>query len=715
MTDGGGSRRVPRPKRNERGTTLIMTALLLPVLVGFAALSLGATTAYVAKNDLQRAADLGATAAAAMAPTVAVSDAGVDTPLDPAVFDPPFGPDGLSITKDLHLDCPAWPPPSPVPTTVTDTTTTSATVPEATTTVPATTLPDVPVPTVPLDLEPAAYIRPIHDLLPVPTTTSTSTTTTSSTTTTTTTLPVTVPPTVTVPETTTTEVPTTVTVPTTSTIVPTQPGNCSDLTYGDLFDPGLWDEAGCYWAAAQLGSGRSKVLNAFQATSPGCDSSWDWENEVLKALAYCAEDVTGNCVQDLADTLSATLPAVDDPALANELNQAEALADEATAGTKKLLADSVLNPLLAALGPSLLGDLLGTVSAPVMADGTPQLGLGLEKLVPALATPQVTVTLSGYQLDPPIVPTDWLGFLDISASATARRTFKSAVVLPSLGIPKLPSATFCTDFSAEFSGPMGLTVDEAETVCESTPAGGFVVDPNDANRTGRDVLEDSLDLVDGLASEIDPSLVDGVYDMVCGVASSPPTTTTTTSTTVADPPVTIPPALSTLLPPVTLIAYESAQEVPATTLPETETTVPAVETTVANPSCPGFPSLPTNPAPIFESFMRDLYDLTAPPPAGTEPSLNDMLEGFYQSGDPVLLVGALKAVPMRILVGDSLWNILKTTIPGLSDVMFVPALDVVPALIDRPVPNGPYVVRPLSNSAHDALATQGLYKARLVK
>src|SRR3954469_1684759 len=66
----------------ERGAVLVLTAILLPVLVGFAALALGGSVLYAAKQDVQRAADLGALAAAANAPTVSMNDGVVRMPFD---------------------------------------------------------------------------------------------------------------------------------------------------------------------------------------------------------------------------------------------------------------------------------------------------------------------------------------------------------------------------------------------------------------------------------------------------------------------------------------------------------------------------------------------------------------------------------------------------------------------------------------------------------
>src|SRR4051794_39699868 len=89
----------------ERGAVLVLTAILLPVLVGFAALALGGSVLYAGKQDVQRATDLGALSAAANAPTF---------PVDASAFPPPFALEGFVKSQPggggLFDDGPGPPP-----------------------------------------------------------------------------------------------------------------------------------------------------------------------------------------------------------------------------------------------------------------------------------------------------------------------------------------------------------------------------------------------------------------------------------------------------------------------------------------------------------------------------------------------------------------------------------------------------------------------------
>src|SRR5688500_6559323 len=74
----------PRNVRSEQGSILVLTTLLLPALVALGAVALGGTTLWASHHDGQRAADLGALAAAANTPTASVTRdaATLPVPLD---------------------------------------------------------------------------------------------------------------------------------------------------------------------------------------------------------------------------------------------------------------------------------------------------------------------------------------------------------------------------------------------------------------------------------------------------------------------------------------------------------------------------------------------------------------------------------------------------------------------------------------------------------
>lgn len=70
QTPGRTTRTIFRSKRSERGSVMVLTALLLPALVGFAGLGMGGSMVRAASDEAQRTADLAALAAAASIPTL---------------------------------------------------------------------------------------------------------------------------------------------------------------------------------------------------------------------------------------------------------------------------------------------------------------------------------------------------------------------------------------------------------------------------------------------------------------------------------------------------------------------------------------------------------------------------------------------------------------------------------------------------------------------
>lgn len=445
-------------------------------------------------------------------------------------------------------------------------------------------------------------------------------------------------------------------------------GVTTTLGLSSAFTRSDWAQTACEVTQRQLDGDRSRVLQSFRDADlePSCTTTWGWENPVTGALASCAADVEiVGCRTTLDTQLTAGLPALDDSsvdaleaaadALATGINavsgQADSYVDDTLLG---LLAQSCLGPIVLGVCtiPNPLPDLCSTLWADAgisCVGGDPQLGFDLAELTPALATPQVRVTMRNLHINPPLAPMGW-GQTNADSTAVARRTIKSALVLPSLGIPGIDPADGAA-FATEYAARLGLSAPDAETVGEAAGTDGFVVDPNDLN-PGLDAL-----LTDAF------TVLNTLEDTVKGPVQS------------------------------------------------------ALETTVCasgSVTCPDV-SDPLAPERLVAPFLADLANATDAPPSGSAPAVEDVLAEFAVSGDPILMVGTLERVSADLLEGSAVWNILQTAIPGLGDVLFIPALDVVPAIVRQPVAGGPYVIDRIPNTTASALATSGLYRGRLVE
>jgi hypothetical protein len=115
---------------------------------------------------------------------------------------------------------------------------------------------------------------------------------------------------------------------------------------------------------------------------------------------------------------------------------------------------------------------------------------------------------------------------------------------------------------------------------------------------------------------------------------------------------------------------------------------------------------------LLGPFMEDLWDVTRPPPDGDAPRIEDILGAAADTGEPILVASGLREVSLATIFGPAVWNTIRAAQAGpnlnplLAELLFVPALDVIPATVYRD--GTTFRLAP-------ALATTGLYKARLVK
>lgn len=263
-----------------------------------------------------------------------------------------------------------------------------------------------------------------------------------------------------------------------------------------------WRDRPCQVLRAQLNVGRSAVLNASKTSGLTCTKQWTYESKTLAALAACVRDELDvqDCDARLRNRLSRTLPALDasSPAATAAMDDLEdgiaGLTDSTnvllTASWQQAIETACLVPPLPLVGgcPLTIADQLLTQTADQLAAaGRSPTGdllpyVDPRRLAPAALTPLLKVRLTGGALRPMLSPFTF----DLDAAATARRTIKRAIVLPSLGL----------------GDPDGDS---------------FLPDPDDIAKasTAVDATERLLDLVDTMDRFIGKHVVDAFLGAVC--------------------------------------------------------------------------------------------------------------------------------------------------------------------------------------------------------
>ena len=445
-------------------------------------------------------------------------------------------------------------------------------------------------------------------------------------------------------------------------------GVTTTLSLGGVLDGTSWQGRPCAVALQQLTGTNSTMVNAFKApdSASTCTAQWQFESPFLAAASACANNVLDvpSCWSRLSAQLGVTLPTVDTPR--PDVSAIDAAA-ATLAGLYTDTSDKVMTASVATLLPGACAvyvPVVGcqqTVAQLIASLGLPstslptRIGVDLPDLLPAVTTPRVQVSVDGTRVRPTFSPVTF----GVAGSATARRTIKSAVVLPSLGVPGISSA------SAFSTLPTGLQTrlntlfgGQAPAVLAAAGTQGFVVDPNDLNRNL---------LQPGINSTI------GVVNLLNGTAMTSLQTALTTVGCTTSP-------LSSYCPQIT------------------------------------GPDLSTQEA----QFVQDLKDASAPPPSGTQPSLDSVLATYATTHERFWVVGALRRTELSAFFGQTVWSVLTNPAinpalaPLLSQLMFIPALDVVPVTVGRIVVGSTnyYALLPV---ARDTLATNGLYQGRLVK
>jgi hypothetical protein len=435
------------------------------------------------------------------------------------------------------------------------------------------------------------------------------------------------------------------------------------------FDPTDWQQRACAVLKDQLEGERSKVLQAAGDLSdiePDCDE-WLSESTTLAAMAACAGDILDveGCADTFRSALTTTLPVLSSsvPAVTEAMAKAELVADKYTNRADVFLGAAEARALKTAclVRNALLGTCTLTLADRLLALGSSRLasagldpsgemtyGVDLNTLLPAIMTPRVRVDLTGAKVRPMLSPFTF----DLSASATARRTIKNVVVLPSLGVP----ANARIEKLEERFGP------ETLDVLGEPEDGQYIVDPYDVVNPA-DAVVAALDAID----EHEQLLMTGVVD-----------------------------------------AFEQAA-----CRRQVSQFCPEIDDVVATET-------------VREEFMQDLRDATTPPPDGTRPTVDEMLAAYADSGDAFWAAAPLEHRELREIYKNAGLSELELQAMALlnpaldallSTFVLVPALDVVPVTVQRVTTTDPsrpiYVLRQVN--PNDALATTGLYQARLVK
>lgn len=475
-----------------------------------------------------------------------------------------------------------------------------------------------------------------------------------------------------------------------------------DLAAADASD---WQQRPFAIAGDQLVEGRSAMSTAFSDGAPRVCAQWTYESQLLAAIGACMANIAelDGCAQGLEEELRTSLPVVNsleasalsaidgvhaqlDPAdklidevLATQLGSACAnelgvtLLDVTTytcthrvrnlldaidhrTGALLTFGDTVLSSLVSRLQTMAQRRLLDPTFARGVgfAQGAvPQLGFDAAGAAPAIVTPRVEVELDQLDLQPLLSPMSF----EMQSSATARRQIKSALVLPTVGIPGVQAwAELGADTQLRLTEKLGASASVAlETAFET---GGWIVDPQLLTHEAKQLGDHVLDHVD--ASE------------------------TALSTRIND-------SLCSRLP--------------------------------MGVSCPVGDDI-VNREHLFGPFMEDVRDATQPPPESA-PTVQQVLDAYADSDQVIWIVSGLRAVMPQHLFGDSVWSTLRnvrgaydlltdppTNISSLiSPLMFIPAVDVIPATVAR---DGE-LYRIDRATAERVAATTGLYKARLVK
>ena len=218
-----------------------------------------------------------------------------------------------------------------------------------------------------------------------------------------------------------------------------------------------WTTGSCGVADQQFISGRSPINQVFKVNgNPGCLPEAQFSQAWMQMLADCIQNLS-SC-QAVQNSLTSILPSPAGTALGTAIQNALTAADSA----ETLVSSSMMRTLSSLNGNGVFclpfggnGCLQPLIDA-LGGDQGNRLQVNLASLAPALLTPQVKVTVT-QQVNVPGAALIGLGNSTIRNSATARRAFKNAVLLPAIG-PKRADGTYIVNPNETLAAAKDLTL-----------------------------------------------------------------------------------------------------------------------------------------------------------------------------------------------------------------------------------------------------------------
>jgi hypothetical protein len=217
-----------------------------------------------------------------------------------------------------------------------------------------------------------------------------------------------------------------------------------------------WSLGSCGIAGEQFsGTARSPINHVFTSGSGfSCDRRPMFSQPWMQMIADCIQNLS-NC-SGVQNSLNSTLPSPAGTALGTAIQNALTAADS----TEKLISAATMSTLntLNTQAPGICSGFggPGCLTPLINALGGSQLKVNLTNLSPALLTPQVKVTVRQQVSVPGAALVGW-GNSTITNTATARRAFKNAVLLPAFG-PKRADGTYIINPNQTLAAAKDLTM-----------------------------------------------------------------------------------------------------------------------------------------------------------------------------------------------------------------------------------------------------------------